>query len=82
MASLKLLGLFLLYALFVVHVRAEAEADAEADPEADPAGCCSRPTTFVKGKVQDEGIKMTLQYSHVNCFISSLQPNQQELRPL
>jgi hypothetical protein len=54
MASRKFLGVFLLYALFVASVRADAEADAEADadPEADPAGCCSRPTTFVKGTDQ------------------------------
>jgi len=50
MASRKFLGVVLLYALFVACVKADAEADAEADPEADPAGCCSRPTTFVKGK--------------------------------
>ena len=51
MASRKFLGVVLLYALFVACVRADAEADAEADadPEADPAGCCSRPTTFIKG---------------------------------
>ena len=51
MASRKFLGVVLLYALFVACVKADAEADAEADPEADPAGCCSRPTTFVKGKI-------------------------------
>ena len=52
MASRKFLGVVFLYALFVACVRADAEADAEADadPEADPAGCCSRPTTFIKGK--------------------------------
>ena len=50
MASRKFLGVVLLYALFVACVKADAEADAEADPEADPAGCCSRPTTFVKGE--------------------------------
>ena len=57
MASLKLLGVFLLCALLVAHVRADAEADAEADPEADPAGCCSRPTTFVKGNDNIGAIK-------------------------
>ena len=55
MAHPKFLGTVLLFSLFILSVRsdaaADADADADADPEADPAGCCSRPTSFVKGYI-------------------------------
>ena len=52
MASRKFLGVVLLCALSVAFVKAEADAEADAWAEAgpDPKSCCSRPTTFVKGK--------------------------------
>ena len=55
MARSRLGLIVLLYLTFCTLIKADAEADAEADPEADPAGCCSRPTNFVKGiRISDE----------------------------